>query len=202
MKKITLLILVASILGCTSYPKEPVYLVAKDHFTVKNAKKSAPYLHSNDVPRENGYAIYNLPYEIGAHRSSKNWGIITEKYKADLFYFINKKGRDLYIYRRIKKWHGNKEKKTLELDYLFDLLKAEGILKEQCTILHQNVWEKYHTRYVLLLYKGVKHNITLSKTQVWIKSYPESQQAYWESQGVFMLDTPSVIRDKWIEENK
>ncbi|PKH49681.1 hypothetical protein CXF68_02770 [Tenacibaculum sp. Bg11-29] len=193
MKKILFLLFTTSILSCASYPEEPPYLIGEEDFTMEKVKKEAPYRHSNDVPRKNGYSLYNLPSKI----YRKEWDIIEKKYKADLFYMINKKDSD--IYRNITKWHANKEKKVLPITYLFKLLKAEGVNQKDCTVVRQNVWKEMQIRYVLLLYKGVKHQVTLGDTYMKVKSYPEIQQPYWESQGKFMMDTPLEIEDKWHE---
>ncbi|PKH49685.1 hypothetical protein CXF68_02790 [Tenacibaculum sp. Bg11-29] len=195
MKKILFLLLAISMLRCASYPEEPPYLVGEEDFTIEKVEKEAPYKNPNDSSVENDYAMYNLPSEI----YRKQWDIIQEKYKAQLFYIINKKGNDIYIYRRITKWHTNKEKKILPIAYLFKLLKAEGVAKEDYTVLANVASKKLNIRHVLLLYKGVKHNIRLMPNTVDIKSYPKAQQTYWESQGKFMMDTPQEIRDKWHE---
>ncbi|PKH49688.1 hypothetical protein CXF68_02805 [Tenacibaculum sp. Bg11-29] len=202
MKKILFLLLAICILGCVSYPKEPPYLVGKEGFTMKHIKKVAPYRHSSNVPRKNGYSLYNIPSKINNLIEREKWDIIEEKYKAELFYVMNKKGNDIYIYRNIIKWHANKEKKILPLAYLFKLLKAEGIAKEDYTVLANVASKKLNTRHVLLLYKGVKHDIILMPDATVITSYPKEQQPYWESQGQFMTDTSKEIIDKWIEENR
>ncbi|PKH49682.1 hypothetical protein CXF68_02775 [Tenacibaculum sp. Bg11-29] len=198
MKKILFLLLAISMLGCASYPEEPPYLVGEEGFTMKHIKKVAPYKNPNDLSVENNYAVYNLPSEI----FRKEWDIIEKKYKAQLFYIINKKGSDIYVYRSITKWHTNKEKKILPIAYLFKLLKAEGVAKEDYTVLANVASKKLNIRHVLLLYKGVKHGIRLMPNTVDITSYPKVQQPYWETQGQFMMDTPKEIRDKWIEENR
>ncbi|WP_198553744.1 hypothetical protein [Tenacibaculum sp. Bg11-29] len=87
----------------------------------------------------------------------------------------------------------------MPIAYLFKLLKAEGVAKEDCTIIRQNVWKEMQIRYVLLLYKGVKHLVSLGDTYIRVFSYPKVQQPYWESQGQFMMDTPKEFVDKWHE---
>ncbi|PKH49687.1 hypothetical protein CXF68_02800 [Tenacibaculum sp. Bg11-29] len=94
MKKTLFLLLTTSILSCTGYPEEPPYLIGEEGFTMEYVKKATPYRHSSNVPRENGYSLYNMPSKI----YRKQWDIIEKKYKADLFYFINKEGGDIYIY--------------------------------------------------------------------------------------------------------
>ncbi|WP_157821836.1 hypothetical protein [Tenacibaculum sp. Bg11-29] len=97
MKKILFLLLTTSILSCVSYPEEPPYLIGEEGFTMKHIKKVAPYRHSSNVPRKNGYSLYNIPSKVSNLIESEKWDIIEEKYKADLFYFINKEGGDIYI---------------------------------------------------------------------------------------------------------
>ncbi len=203
MKKLAYIFLILTIFGCSSYPEEPPYLVSKDHFIKQEVKKAAPYLYPKNEPRENGYATYNLPPNIKDKKTYKDWDIITEKYKADLFYFINKKGSDTYIYRHITKWHHQNQEITKPAQF-YELLKREGytnykILDTASMEFHRPYYKMY---LILLDYNGVKHQVKLNRSEIYVTSYPKSQQVYWESQGVFMLDTTDAIREKWIKENK
>ncbi len=89
----------------------------------------------------------------------------------------------------------------MELSNFFELLKEEGIDEKDCEIIKESTWDRVHIRDVLLLYKGVKHNIRLGRSEISIKSYLKSDEAYWESQGNFMFDTSADIREKWRKEH-
>ncbi|MCL5247688.1 hypothetical protein M4I21_17885 [Cellulophaga sp. 20_2_10] len=202
MKKILLIFLTLHLVACTSYPEEPPYLVGKEHFTLDTVTKIAPYTYTNTVATEDSYFTHYLPQDLEYSKSSKKWDIIDEKYKALMFYGIDTKGNKVYINRNITKWHYKKVEGIMEIATFFEILKKEGVLKKECEVLINNADKKLNSRYILLRYKGVKHDITLTKKEIRIASYPEVDQPYWESQGQFMPDTPTEKVKKWLKENR
>ncbi len=201
MKQLIIITILLSFIGCKPY-REPSFLLSKDAYTLENAKKEAPYLHTNTNATKNSYFIYNVPESV--RKNTKEWSIIKNKYKGTkLYYWVRKEDNNVYIYRHVYKILKEKLSDTMELSYFFDLLKKEeGVSKKDCEILINKVDEKSKSRYVLLLYNGVKYNFNLEKKSILVKSYLEPETKFWVGEGVFMMDTPWEIVEAWQKENK
>lgn len=201
MKKLVIVLCLLAI-SCSSYKDIPL-IVGKEKFTIQNLQTEAKYEIDNVVE---GRAFTNLPENLRkSNKTDKEWDLLIDKYKAEVEYGIDEVNGKIYIRRWLTKWPNSSINNIKTPRKLYKYLKDNDfkdykVIKEQTMDLGYTNDKAINV--ILLLYKGVKHEITLRPQTITVTSYLLEDKDYWESQGQFMLDTPIEVFEKYDNVNR
>lgn len=178
---IALLLIFSFFYSCNSY-KEVPSIVGKKDFEMDVIEREAPY---ELTIVKDGVSFTNLPPKLwNINRSSKDWDIIVEKYKAEVVYDIDTRNGKTHILRRLTKWPDEETGDISTPENFLKYLEKKGIIDYEITEQYaMDFYKDIKVYFINLKYKEVNNQIRLGSKQISVTSYLLEDETYWRDEG-------------------